>query len=186
MIERVVMPDDDTTTETSTATRRHLLGLLTAATGLAALNGTGAATGSNDASDQTVTTTATTGDDASATADDGSDQNVTIFFGLVRSEDMSQEEFEEYYFENHVPTAKQALAELEVLPLTYEAVIPDAPAESPFSAVAWLTFASQEVVEEVTATEQWERAAGDLGNFTRSDQNVIITGAHHDNFATDP
>lgn len=155
------------TTETQLSTdrianglgRREVLALLAAGTSLAAFSGpTTAIVGTGQAS-----------------------QPVTALFGFIRREDMSHEEFAEYYQNNHIPLTKEALADEGIDLLAFRSILPIDPTESPFDGIGALTFADLDTFQQATETEGWQRAIADVPNFTQPEQNAVVIGTEQSN-----
>ena len=149
-----------------TVSRRRVLqttGLLAAGTSLAAFSG------------QTL---AAPGSKASENAP------VTAVFGLVRREDLSHEEFVDYFHDTHIPLAKNALDASGIELQAYRSVIPLTPEDSPYDGLGELTFADLATFQQATETDRWERVLADVPNFTQPDENAVIVGVEHDHLAS--
>ena len=149
-----------------TVSRRRVLqttGFLAAGTSLAAFSDEALATLESEASDNAP---------------------VTAVFGLVRREDLSHEEFVDYFHNTHIPLARNALDAARIDLQAYRSVIPVTPADSPYDGLGELTFVDLATFQQATATDRWDRVLADVPNFTQPDANAVIVEVEHDHLTS--
>jgi uncharacterized protein (TIGR02118 family) len=90
-----------------------------------------------------------------------------LVVGLVCKDDMSIEEFEEHWNEEHAPQA----SEIPHMNRYTTAVALD-PDDSEYDGIAELYFDSPEDIDKAVESEAMQWALDDLENFTETDQNT--------------
>lgn len=98
---------------------------------------------------------------------------VKVVIGIVARDDMSHEEFEEYYFETHAPIAEE-------IPNLERYVVSVAQGEdNAYDAVAELHFEDAAAMREGMSSEAAKEALEDLPNFADPDAGFDITAEEH-------